>query len=78
MTQRGRHLPKPFQQLCKRFAVADNRIACKAKRLEGSLGSGIVTGTASISDDHRNEAQVRGVAGGWLDPNLCCDPDDGD
>jgi hypothetical protein len=68
----------PFQQVGKRFGVTDDRIACEAKRLERSLGSSLVTGTASISDDHRNEAQVRGVASGWLDPNFCCDSYDGD
>jgi hypothetical protein len=68
----------PLQQVGKRFGVADDRIACEAKRLERSLSSSFVTGTASISDDHRNEAQVRGVAGGWLDPNFCCDSYDGD
>jgi hypothetical protein len=75
---RQRDLPSPFQEVGKRFGVADYRIACEAKRLQRSLRSDLVTCTAGISDDHGNEAQVRCVARRWLDPNFCCDPYDGD
>src|SRR6516225_10515460 len=67
-----------FQEVGKGFGVADDRVACEAQRLERSLGGGLVTAATGIGDNHRNEAQVRGVAGGRLDPNFCCDPDNGD
>jgi hypothetical protein len=47
-----------FQEVGECFDVADNRIACKAKRLEGTLGSGLITCATSVGDNHRNEAQA--------------------
>ena len=67
-----------FQEAGECFDVADDRVACEAKRLEGALGSSLIARAAGVGDDHRNEAQVCCVARGWLDPNLGCDPDDGD
>ena len=67
-----------FQEVGECFDVADNRVARKAKRIEGTLGSGRITCATSVGDNHRNEAQVCCVACSWLNPNLSCDPDDGD
>ena len=58
-----------FQEVGKGFGVADNRVACEAQRLERSLGGGLVTATTGIGDNHRNEAQVRSVAGGRAKPS---------
>jgi hypothetical protein len=75
---RPRSASSLFQEVGKRFGVADKRIACEAQCFDRSLGGGLVAGTAGISDNHRNEAQVRGVASGRLDANFCCDTRDGD
>jgi hypothetical protein len=32
------------------FRCADNRIACKVKRLEGTLGSGLITCATSVGE----------------------------
>jgi hypothetical protein len=40
---RQRDLPSPFQEVGKRFGVADYHIACEAKRLQRSLGNDLVT-----------------------------------
>ena len=68
----------PFQEAGECFDVADDRVACEAKRLQGALGSRLIACATGVGDDHRNEAQVCCVARGRLNPDLGCDPDDGD
>ena len=67
---RQRDLPSPFQEVDKRFGVADYRIACEAKRLQRSLGSDLVTvgrtphrsvSEAICSGIHQRVAQARSI-----------------
>jgi hypothetical protein len=66
------------QQAAKRFSIRDNRITCEAQRLQGSLSRRLVTRAACISDYQWDEAQIGGMAGGWLYPNFYRNSDDGD
>jgi len=68
-------LSSQFQEVGKRFDVTDNRVACEAKRLEGTLGSGLIACATGVGDNHRNEAQISRMARGWLNPNLSCRPE---
>src|SRR5215471_20521183 len=58
-----------------RRRIRQNRITREGETIQSSLHGGVVSTTACIRRQHRNETEVRGMPHGWLDPDLQRDAD---